>query len=81
MAFRRGVPDLPGKRTPPTKGLLLKEELRLKDARMRCIPAQRRPHYLSTERLAILEPRAARGWSQAQTADRLLVTKAARSAR
>jgi putative transposase len=56
--------------------LLLKEELRLKDARMNRIPAQRRPHYLPTERLAILELRAARGWSQAQTADRLLVTPA-----
>jgi hypothetical protein len=56
--------------------LLLEEELRLKDARMSRIPAQRRPHYLPTERLAILELRAARGWSQAQTADRLLVTPA-----
>jgi transposase InsO family protein len=56
--------------------LLLKEELRLKDARMNRIPAQRRPHYLPTERLAILELRAARGWSQAQTASRMLVTPA-----
>jgi len=40
------------------------------------IPAQRRPHYLPTERLAILELRAARCWSQSQTADRLLVTPA-----
>jgi len=53
---------------------LLREELRLKDARMERIPAQRRPHYPPTERLAILELRAARGWSRAQTADRLLVT-------
>ena len=56
--------------------LLLKEELRLKDARMSRIPAQRRPHYLPTERLAILELRAARGWSRVQTADHLLVTPA-----
>jgi transcriptional regulator with XRE-family HTH domain len=56
--------------------LLLKDELRLKDARMSRIPAQRRPHHLPTERLAILELRAARGWSQAQTSDRLLVTPA-----
>jgi len=55
---------------------LLKEEIRLKDARMNRIPAQRRPHYLPIERLAILELRAARGWSQAQTADRMLVTPA-----
>jgi len=53
---------------------LLREELRLKDARMARIPAQRRPNYPPAERLAILELRAARGWSLAQTADRLLVT-------
>ncbi len=41
--------------------LLIKEEMRVKDARMTGIPAQRRPHYLPTERLAILELRAARG--------------------
>ena len=39
---------------------LLQEEMRIKDARMMRIPAQRRPHYLPTERLAILELRAAR---------------------
>jgi transposase InsO family protein len=50
--------------------------MRIKDARMVGIPAQRRPHYLPTERLAILELRAARGWSQAQTADHMLVTPA-----
>jgi putative transposase len=53
---------------------LLLEELRIKDARMERLPAQRRPHYPAIERLAILELRAARGWSQAQTARRLLVT-------
>lgn len=53
---------------------LLQEEVRLKDARMERIPAQRRPHYTPIERLAILELRAARGWSQAQTAERLQVT-------
>jgi transcriptional regulator with XRE-family HTH domain len=53
---------------------LLEEELRIKDARMERLPAQRRPHYPPIERLAILELRAARGWSQAQTARRLLVT-------
>jgi putative transposase len=55
---------------------LLREETRIKDARMRRIPAQRRPHYSPIERLAILELRAARGWNLAQTADRLLVTPA-----
>ena len=57
--------------------LLLREETRIKDARMQQIPAHRRPHYPPTERLAILEPRAARGWSQAQTARRFLITPAA----
>jgi transcriptional regulator with XRE-family HTH domain len=52
----------------------LREELRIKDARMARIPAQRRPHDPPAERLAILELRAARGWSLAQTAERLLVT-------
>ena len=53
---------------------LLTEELRIKDARMLRIQAQRRPHYPPTERLAILELRAARGWNAAQTARRILVT-------
>jgi hypothetical protein len=47
---------------------LLREELRIKDARMDRVPASRRPHYQPSERLAILELRAARGWSLAQTA-------------
>lgn len=53
---------------------LLVEEARIKDERMARIPAQRRPHYPPTDRLAILELRAARGWSLAQTASRMLVT-------
>jgi transcriptional regulator with XRE-family HTH domain len=53
---------------------LLIEELRIKDARMERLSAQRRPHYPAIERLAILELRAARGWSQAETARHLLVT-------
>ncbi len=55
---------------------LLEEELRIKDARMLRVPAHHRPHYAPTERLAILELRAARAWSLAQTARRLLVTTA-----
>lgn len=55
---------------------LLREEHRIKDARMGRIPAHERPHYLPAERLAILELRAARGWSLNQTADRLLVSTA-----
>src|SRR5580704_10173973 len=45
----------------------LREELRIKDARMGHLPPQRRPHYLPVERMAILELRAARGWTLAQT--------------
>jgi len=52
----------------------LEEELRIKDARMERIDAQRRPHYPPAERLAILELRAACGWSQEETARRFHVT-------
>ncbi len=55
---------------------LLREELRLKDARVAQLPPQRRPHYRPHERMAILELRAARGWSTKQTADTFLVTSA-----
>jgi transposase len=55
---------------------LLREEIRIKDARMACVPAGRRPRYQPTERLAILELRAARGWSLEQTAKIFLVTAA-----
>jgi hypothetical protein len=40
----------------------LREEIRIKDARMGQISPHRRPHYPPTERMAILELRAARGW-------------------
>src|SRR2546425_3318579 len=53
---------------------LLREEIRIKDARMEQLEAHRRPHYPATKRLAILELRAARGWSLAQTARIFLVT-------
>jgi transposase InsO family protein len=53
---------------------LLREEIRIKDARMRQVEPQKRPHYPPTERLAILELRAARDWSLAQTARTFLVT-------
>ena len=46
----------------------LNEEIRIKDARMSRIDPCRRPHYASTERLSILELRAARAWSVRQTA-------------
>ena len=47
---------------------LLREETRIKDARMVSINPHRRPHYPPPERLAILEFKAARGWSLEQTA-------------
>ena len=53
---------------------LLREEIRIKDARMEQLEAHRRPHYPPTERLAILELRAARGWSLTQTARTFLVS-------
>lgn len=42
---------------------LLREELRIKDARLALIPARERPQYPPAERLAILALRAARGWN------------------
>jgi putative transposase len=53
---------------------LLREEVRIKDARMEQIEPHRRPHYPPTARLAILELRAARGWTLAQTARIFQVT-------
>jgi len=55
---------------------LLTEEIRIKNARIKRIPALNRPHYMPTERMAILELRAARAWSTQQTADVFLVTAA-----
>ena len=55
---------------------LLREELRIKRARMERVPPRHRPHYSAVERLAILELRAARAWSAAQTAGRFFVTEA-----
>ena len=53
---------------------LLREELRVKDIRTVRIPPHKRPHYPPTERMAILELRAARGWSLEQTAEAFLLT-------
>ena len=39
---------------------LLKAEIRIKDARMACLPAPRRPHYPPAVRLEILELRTRR---------------------
>ena len=55
---------------------LLREELRIKDSRMGQISAHQRPRYAPVERRAILELKAARGWSKQQTASAFLVTAA-----
>ena len=52
---------------------LLREELRIKDARTAKIDPRHRPYYPPTERMAILELKAARGWSLAQAARAFLV--------
>ncbi len=52
----------------------LTAEIRIKDARMRRIPALARPHYFPTDRMSILEVHAAHGWSMQQTADAFLVS-------
>jgi len=55
---------------------LLREEIRIKDARMARIDSRRRPHYRPTERMAILELKAARAWSLAQAAKAFLLESA-----
>jgi len=53
---------------------MLREEIRIKDARMAALVPHRRPHYPPRERMAILQLMAARGWSKAQAGRRFLVT-------
>jgi len=55
---------------------LLKEEVRIKDARMARLDSRKRPQYPPTERMAILELRAARSWSRQETADTFNLTAA-----
>jgi hypothetical protein len=55
---------------------LLREEIRIKDARMAQLPPHRRPYYPSTERMAVLQLRAARHWSLERAAETFLVTAA-----
>jgi transposase InsO family protein len=57
-----------------TEVALLREEIRIKDARMAALAPHRRPHYPPTERMAILQLMAARGWSKAQAGRRFLVS-------
>jgi len=53
---------------------MTREELRLVGARMQRIDPHRRPQYTMVERMAILELRAMRGWSKAETARRFFIT-------
>jgi predicted RNA polymerase sigma factor len=55
---------------------LLKEELRIKDARTARIDPAKRPHYPPVERLALLALRAATGWNTAETARRFFLAPA-----
>jgi transcriptional regulator with XRE-family HTH domain len=55
---------------------LLEDELRIKDACLSRIPAHHRAPYTRRERMAILELRAARGWSSHEVADAFMVTGA-----
>jgi transposase InsO family protein len=55
---------------------LLEEEIRIKDARTNLIQSRHRPRYPSVERMAILELRAARGWSLKRTASKFQLTAA-----
>ncbi len=43
--------------------VLLQDQLRIITLRLKSIPARSRPQYKPTERMAILELKAARGWS------------------
>jgi len=58
----------------------LKEEIRIKDARMTRLESRKRPQYSPIERMAILELRAARNWSRQETADAFHLTAATISA-
>ena len=52
----------------------LREEIRIKDARMARLPAHRRPQDTPVERMAILELTAGRAWSLTQAAEAFWVT-------
>ena len=57
-----------------TEVALLREELRVIGTRMARIAPKRRPQYSPVERMAIMELRAMRGWSKAETARRFFVS-------
>jgi putative transposase len=52
---------------------LLKEELAIKDARWSRVSSRRRPHFTPTQRMRILQLKAARGWSCEQAARAFMI--------
>ena len=52
---------------------MLREELRINGARMQRVVPHRRPQYTTVQRMAILQLRAMRGWSRAETARRFFL--------
>ncbi len=58
-----------------TEIALLNEELAIKNDRLGRVPPRRRPHYRPTDRMRILQLKAARGWSSSQTAEVFAVTE------
>jgi transposase InsO family protein len=56
-----------------TEIALLREELSIKDGRWERSRSRRRPHYIPTQRMRILQLRAARGWTVEKTARVFLV--------
>jgi transposase InsO family protein len=59
-----------------TEIALFREQMRIQNVRMESIPPHCRPNYPPTERMAILEIKAARNWSLEQTVKAFLVTPA-----
>jgi transposase-like protein len=55
---------------------LLREQLRIKGARMARLPARHRPRYSPTDRLAILQLKASRGWNEQQAATGFFISAA-----
>jgi transposase InsO family protein len=53
----------------------LKEEMELKDQRFQRLSPHRRPYYRPTQRMQILQLKAARGWSISQTAKAFLLNE------
>ncbi len=58
-----------------TEIALLNEELAIKDTRLGRVRPRRRPHYTPTDRMRILQLKAARGWSSSQAARVFAVTE------